>query len=258
MAIGRQGGYSPDYPSDVRDGPGLRFEKRGLALRARLDYRNVEQLDTVPGNGLVIVQDPDTDEFGTINFANLPIATPGDGTVTNAKLAPSAPLSFKGNAATDPASPTDLSPSDARAVLGAGTAGGLATLDGGGAVPTSQLPPPGDTGTAGATVGGQRVLVSQAGQLIHGSADTADHFGRVVGVSANAAITGAPVRYVSAGVINDPSFSFTEGPVFAGLNGTMTQTYPTVGGGFVFLQQIGYASSSTRLLIQIAPPILLA
>lgn len=255
---GIQGGYSPDYPSDVRTGPGIRVEKKGLTARFLLDYRGIQALDTVPSTGLVVVQDPETGTLTALDFADLPTSTPGPGSVDNTKFAASPPMTLKGNAAGTLAQPSDLGAAAIKTILGAGQPGGLATLDGNNLIPEAQLPPPGATATAGQVVGGQKVLIGTGGGVQHASGDTQSHFGKVVGISANAALAGAPVRYVASGAMTDPSFSFTEGPVYLGLSGNLTQTYPTIAGGFVFAQQVATATTATRIVIAIQPPVLLA
>lgn len=255
---GIQGGYSPDYPSDVRTGAGLRIEKKGLTARFFLDYRGIQKLDTVPSTGLVVVQDPATGTFQALDFSNLPTSVPQNGSVTNAKFASAPPMTLKGNAAGALAQPTDLSAAAVKTILGAGTAGGLATLDGNSLIPEAQLPPPGATATANQVVGGQKVLIGTAGGVQHASGDQSGHFGKVVGISINAALAAAPVRYVASGPMTDPSFNFTEGPVYVGLNGNLTQAYPTIAGGFVFAQQVATATTNNRIVIAIQPPVLLA
>lgn len=108
------------YPADLRDGAGIKFDKFGLMASARLEYRNVAALNVVPERGLVVVQDPDTGEFGTLDFTQLPVAQPGNATVTNLKLGPAPPKTVKGNPASVSAQPTDIA---------IGSAGGIAGLD---------------------------------------------------------------------------------------------------------------------------------
>lgn len=255
---GIQGGYSPDYPSDIRTGAGIKVDKVGLTARFRLDYRDVQTLDTVPSAGLVVVQDPATGTFTALDFNDLPTSIPGPGSVDNTKFAAAPPMTLKGNAAGALAQPSDLSASAVKTILGAGQPGGLATLDGNNLIPEAQLPPPGATATANQVVGGQKVLIGTSGGVQHASGDQASHFGKVVGVSVNAALAGASVRYVASGPMTDPSFNFVEGPVYLGLSGNLTQTYPTIAGGFVFAQQVATATTATRIVIAIQPPVLLA
>jgi hypothetical protein len=60
--------------------------------------------------------------------------------VTNAKLANVAVNTIKGRITSGIGDPEDLTPTEVRTILGAGSANGLATLDSNGLVPSSQLP----------------------------------------------------------------------------------------------------------------------
>ncbi|GMA73602.1 hypothetical protein GCM10025880_01070 [Methylorubrum aminovorans] len=96
------------YPSDLRDGAGIRFDKFGLMATARLEYRNIAALKTSPQKGLVAIQDPDTGQFGALDFAQLPVAQPADASITNVKLGPAPGLTIKGNAVDAAAQPQDI------------------------------------------------------------------------------------------------------------------------------------------------------
>ena len=56
------------------------------------------------------------------------------------------------------------------------------------------------------------------------------------------------------GAIDEPSWSFSPGPVFLGLNGALVQAPPASG----FVLQIGTALSATRLVVERFSPIILA
>ncbi|EIK96041.1 hypothetical protein PMM47T1_13815 [Pseudomonas sp. M47T1] len=77
---------------------------------------------------------------------------------------------------------------------------------------------------------------------------------QVVGISLNGAALGADLAIQTEGFIDDSGCSWTEGLVFAGPNGTLTQTPPTSGYELV----VGTASSPTRLNIHLEEPVLLA
>lgn len=78
---------------------------------------------------------------------------------------------------------------------------------------------------------------------------------RIIGVTkTSAAASGETVTFVAEGLLVDPSFTFTPGPVYVGSGGSLTQVKPTSD----LLIQIGIAISLTELLVSIKPSIRLA
>ncbi|MCJ2072417.1 hypothetical protein MKK75_27105 [Methylobacterium sp. J-030] len=112
--------------------------------------------------------------------------------------------------------------------------------------------------TASGAVGGQRAVVAAgADQVVHASADTPDHCGSVLGLSAGAAADGAAVIVVQAGPMVDPSWTWTPGPIWLGLDGALTQDPPELPAA-AFRQKLADATGPTRIVVGLAHPILLA
>lgn len=103
------GGYSASYPADLRAGAGYRIEKVGLTARIVADFSNVPPLPDAPSVGHVLVQSPETGLFGRLDLSKLPTNVPANGSVTDRKLAASAPSSVKGNPTDVLAQPQDIS-----------------------------------------------------------------------------------------------------------------------------------------------------
>ncbi|TXN33884.1 hypothetical protein [Methylobacterium sp. WL19] len=108
---------------------------------------------------------------------------------------------------------------------------------------------------AGQPIGGHKaVRVVNGGQFMVASSDDASQIGTVIGVSSNAADQGDDLRVVSLGEITELSWGFVPGPVFLGVGGSLVQTPPSIG----FIQQMGVALSTTKLLVALSAPIALA
>lgn len=115
------------------------------------------------------------------------------------------------------------------------------------------LPP--ITFTAGEPLSGQRaVRLAGSGTVRIASSDDISQAGLPIGVTTAAADEGADVPVMIVGAIDEPSWSFSPGPVFLGLNGALVQAPPASG----FVLQIGTALSATRLVVERFSPIILA
>ena len=110
------------------------------------------------------------------------------------------------------------------------------------------------TRTANGDIGGHRVVVQNAdGSVSYASSDNAGHAGRVLGVSAGAASSGAEIPVQTMDVISEASWSWTpDMPVYLGLNGLLAQDVSSVG---LFVLVIGVALSATRVFINIQMPV---
>jgi hypothetical protein len=115
--------------------------------------------------------------------------------------------------------------------------------------------------TAGQALSGHRaVTLNSSGLLVYCDAATLSHFGRLVGMTTGAASNNTDATIVTSGwEITEPGWSWnTSLPVFVGLTGLLTQTVPTIAGGYVFLQVIGWPITSTKLMVQFGEPLILS
>jgi hypothetical protein len=78
-------------------------------------------------------------------------------------------------------------------------------------------------------------------------ADGADsaHAGKALGISAGAVSLGDTVTVRMTGMVQELTWTLTEGPVYVGANGALTQSVS----GLAFVQQIGVAVSPTQINI---------
>lgn len=121
---------------------------------------------------------------------------------------------------------------------------------------------PGAPGGAGAvypaaeSVSGHRVVgVDASGAVFAASADALSHALRIAGVSLNAATAGDDVTVVGAGIVQHDGWAFNPGlPVYLGLAGALVQALPM---GALYARVIGTAVGSTRVLVDMQPPIVL-
>lgn len=97
-------------------------------------------------------------------------------------------------------------------------------------------------------------LVYESQALVYPADPAAETIFQVIGVSLTGGVLGADLNIQTEGFIDDSGWSWVEGLVFAGTNGTLTQTPPSSGYELV----IGTASSPTRLNIHLEEPVLLA
>lgn len=99
------------------------------------------------------------------------------------------------------------------------------------------------------------VACDSAGELVAADATTPAHRGAVLGVVADAYSPGDDAVVQTGYVLEHAGWTWTPGPVLVGLAGQLAQAPPA---GALFAQVIGQALSSTRVLIDINPPINLA
>lgn len=98
------------------------------------------------------------------------------------------------------------------------------------------------------------VALDSGGLLVYADCTNPAHIGAVQGVVGNAyspgdlAVVQTDFELVHAG------WSFTTGPVLAGLSGALVQTLPP---GALFAQVVGFALAPTRVRIDVQPPIVL-
>lgn len=92
------------------------------------------------------------------------------------------------------------------------------------------------------------------GGVVYASNNAPTAIGRAIGLAWNSANTGDTVQVIVSGEVDEPSWNWTPGEVYLGVNGTLTQTAPSTG----FVQVIGVALTATRLSVGIQLPILLS
>lgn len=128
--------------------------------------------------------------------------------------------------------------------------------------PPGRQGPPGPAG--GATTvkvgplpisGHSVVACDSAGELVAADATNPAHRGAVLGVVADAYSPGDDAVVQTGYVLEHAGWTWGPGPVLVGLSGQLAQAPPA---GALFAQVIGQALSSTRVLIDINPPITLA
>lgn len=104
---------------------------------------------------------------------------------------------------------------------------------------------------AARTIGGNRaVTVNSQGQLVYPDI-TADS-SRVYGLTTQSGVTGELIQVQITGTQIEPTWNWnTALPVFVGVEGTLTQSVPTVGQLLV----VGYPQSPTKLFIDRQSPI---
>lgn len=100
------------------------------------------------------------------------------------------------------------------------------------------------------------VACDSAGELVAADATNPAHRGAVLGMVADAYSPGDDAVVQTGYVLEHAGWTWVPGgPVLVGLSGQMAQAPPA---GALFAQVIGQALSSTRVLIDINPPITLA
>ena len=98
------------------------------------------------------------------------------------------------------------------------------------------------------------VALNPSGLLIYADCTNPSHLGAVLGVVANAYGAGDSAVVQTSFDISHAGWSFTAGPVLAGLSGALVQTLPP---GALFAQVVGFALAPTRIRVDVQPPIVL-
>ena len=175
------------------------------------------------------------------------------------------------------ASPVVSEPSDplyglrvielADVVPAASASGGTVQLVTGPTGPPGDAGPEGPTGpagsltvtfTAGAALSGHRMVTrSSDDSVVYADNSDPNHLAAPLWMTLGAASDGAAIECLAGGVVDEPSWSWTPGPLYLGATGHLTQTPPTASGA-VFLTQIGYATSATSIVLDRQPSIRLA
>ena len=111
---------------------------------------------------------------------------------------------------------------------------------------------------AAAALGGHRVVRALFdGRVDYASNDALAHANSVIGITTQAAAADAQIQVQAIGRITEPSWAWTEGlPVFAGVNGLLTQSPPAAPAA-AFSLVVGVATSPTSLNVAIKAPLAL-
>ncbi len=107
--------------------------------------------------------------------------------------------------------------------------------------------------TAGETISALRI-VYESQQLAHPANPATESVFQALGLAITSASIDTDLTIQTQGFVDDSSWNWTEGHVWCGPNGTLTQTPPISGWDFI----IGFATSATRLYIDLNEPVLLA
>lgn len=107
---------------------------------------------------------------------------------------------------------------------------------------------------SGEALGGHRaVRIGSDGLVYYASSDNEATTDGVVGITSKAAELGAKAQITMFGPLTEPTWSWSPGPIFLGVNGILTQTPPTNGVGLI----LGYALTPTQMIVRIEDEVLL-
>jgi P pilus assembly chaperone PapD len=98
---------------------------------------------------------------------------------------------------------------------------------------------------AGGSISAKRVIRVENDLAYYADGSDAAQAGKALGISVGAASLGDTVTVRMTGMIDEPTWTLTEGPVYVGANGALTQSVS----GLAFVQQIGVAVSPTQINI---------
>jgi hypothetical protein len=107
------------------------------------------------------------------------------------------------------------------------------------------------TVTAGESVGGHRAICLKSGLAMHANADSLPDAEAVIGITLSAAPLSGSLQVQRQGIITEPTWAWSAGPVFLAGAGLLTQAAPSAG----VLLQVGTALSPTQLDVRIGTPI---
>lgn len=106
--------------------------------------------------------------------------------------------------------------------------------------------------TAEAVTANALLAVNPAGLAVLADASNLAHALTIVGLAATDAALGAPVPVLLDGPVYDADWSWSDGPVYAGVGGALTQSLA----GLAFANTIGRGDGA-RLVLSLQPPLLL-
>lgn len=104
------------------------------------------------------------------------------------------------------------------------------------------------------TVSGHRVVRGVNGGVATCSVTTPDDADKAIGITEGAALAGATAVVRYGGLMTDTTWAWVEGGVYAGPDGTLTQSPPHA----AFEQRVGTAISPTQIVVEIEPAFIFA
>lgn len=105
-----------------------------------------------------------------------------------------------------------------------------------------------DTYIAGAVLGGDRVVMLNGGLLYYYDPTVLANYGKIVGISKNAALVGETVKVTELGLHNNPGWGLTPDSIYyATTAGNITITPPTTG----ITQVVGYSKDANSMVVTI-------
>ena len=107
---------------------------------------------------------------------------------------------------------------------------------------------------AATNLSGHRAIRIAAGLAYYCDGTDSAHTGRCIGITQGAVSAGDDATVQTVGLMTEPSWTWTEGPVYVGANGVLTQSLA----GLAFIQQVGLAVSATSIDINPQLPILIS
>jgi hypothetical protein len=106
---------------------------------------------------------------------------------------------------------------------------------------------------AGSNLSALRVVrLDATNKAVYADNDT-DTNANAVGITTIASILGATASIRYAGVLEDSGWSWTQGPIYLGNSGTLTQTAPT---GGLIVREVARAIAANKIIIDIEPLII--
>lgn len=104
---------------------------------------------------------------------------------------------------------------------------------------------------AGEVLSGHRAVRIEGGKAYYCDGNNPLHVGSCIGISLNAAIVNDAVNIQALGEVTEPSWSFSEGPLFVQGGGQISSTP-----GLAFTQEIGRVVNATTLFLNVQQAIL--
>lgn len=108
--------------------------------------------------------------------------------------------------------------------------------------------------TAGENISGHSVIKVIGGLAYQCDSATFGDAGKAIGIATGSALSGSSVYVQQGGQLTEPSWSWTEGPVYVGAAGFLTQDLS----GLVYIHQIGVAISAASIDINPQAAVVLA